>query len=401
MLFEYRARNAQGQEIEGQIEAEKRTEATRTLSEQGLIILALDRKHQIDLMNLDLPFLNQIKVKDLVMFSRQLAVMSSATLPIVQALRILIEQTDNVRFQRVISEIADDVDGGEKLSNAMERHKKVFSPFFIAMIKSGETSGSLDEVLNYLADEQEKDYAMMSKIKGAMIYPAFILLALGGVGIVMMVFVVPKITAILQETGGELPMATRVLIGVSDFMVGFWWLILIVLAGLFVGFKFIMKQQIARKNWDYLKLKLPVFGPLFQKIHLVRFTRSMGTLIQGGVPITVSLKIVSEVVGNAFYEDLILRTAEGVQDGSSVAELFLESKEIPPMIAHMISVGEKTGRISEVLSKMTSFYEREVESSVANLISLIEPLIMIIMGVGVGIMVAAVIMPMYNMSSSF
>lgn len=401
MLFEYRARNNQGQEVSGQIEAQKRAEATRTLSEQGLIILSLERKRKIDLMNLELPFLNKVKVKDMVMFSRQLSVMSAATLPIVQALRILIEQTDNPRFQRIISEIADDVDGGEKLSNAMERHKKVFTPFFIAMVKSGETSGSLDQVLNYLADEQEKDYAMMSKIKGAMIYPAFILSALGGVGVVMMVFVVPKITAILQETGGELPMATKVLIGTSDFLVEFWWLILAILIGLFVGFKFLMKQPVARKNWDYLKLKLPVFGPLFQKIHLVRFTRSMGTLVEGGVPITAALKIVSEVVGNAFYEDLILRTANGVQDGSSVAELFLETKEIPPMIAHMISVGEKTGRISEVLSKMTSFYAREVEASVANLISLIEPMIMIIMGLGVGVMVAAVIMPMYNMSSSF
>ncbi len=401
MIFEYRARNVQGQEIEGQIEAQKRAEATKTLSEQGLIILSLERKHKIDLMNLELPFLNRVKVKDLVMFSRQLSVMSSATLPIVQALRILTEQTDNPRFQRIISEIADDVDGGEKLSNAMERHKKEFSPFFIAMVKSGETSGSLDQVLNYLADEQEKDYAMMSKIKGAMIYPAFILAALGGVGIVMMVFVVPKITAILQETGGELPTTTKILIGTSEFMVNYWWLIILLIIGSIIGFKFLMKQAVAKKNWDYLKLKLPVFGPLFQKIHLVRFTRSMATLIEGGVPITASLKIVSEVVGNAFYKDLILRTANGVQDGSSVAELFLETKEIPPMIAHMISVGEKTGRISEVLSKMTSFYAREVEASVANLISLIEPLIMIVMGVGVGIMVSAVIMPMYNMSSSF
>ncbi len=401
MLFDYRARNNQGQEIIGQIEATNKAGAVKILSEQGLVVVSLKRKAKIDFNNLELPFLNRIKSKDLVAFSRQLAVMTSATLPIVQALHILINQTENVRFQKIISEIADDVDGGEKLSNAMERHPKLFKPFYIAMIKSGETSGSLDQVLNYLADEEEKDYAMMSQIKGAMIYPAFILTALGGVGIVMMVFVVPKITAILKETGGELPFTTRLLIGVSSFMVHFWWLILIVLIALFIIFKFVMRQPLPKKYWDYLKLKLPVFGPLFQKIHLVRFTRSMSTLVEGGVPITASLKIVSDVVGNAFYKDLILRTARAVQDGSSVASLFLQTKEIPTMIAHMISVGEKTGRMAEVLGKMTSFYQREVESAVANLISLIEPLIIVVMGVGVGIMVAAIIMPMYNMSQGF
>ncbi|OGG86681.1 hypothetical protein A3B87_02520 [Candidatus Kuenenbacteria bacterium RIFCSPHIGHO2_02_FULL_39_13] len=401
MFFRYRTRDKDGQVVEGVIEAQDKGEANKTLSEQGLIILSLEREGKKNLLNINIPFLNRIKTKDIVMFSRQLAVMFSATLPIVQSLRILSEQIDNPRFRQIISEIGDDVDGGEKLSNAMERHGKAFSPFFVAMIRSGETSGSLDKVLNYLADEQEKDYALMSKIKGAMIYPAFILSALFGVGIIMMVFVVPKITAILAETGGELPLATRLLVGTSDFMVNFWWAIIIVAIIVFVSIKFALKKPMVKKYWDFAKLKLPVFGGLFQKIYLVRFTRSMSTLVEGGVLITTSLEIVSDVVGNAYYKDLILRTARNVEDGNSVAALFLESKQVPPMIAHMLSVGEKTGRVGEVLSRMTDFYAREVESSVANLISLIEPMIMVIMGLGVGVMVAAVIMPMYNMSSSF
>lgn len=401
MLYTYRSKNKESQEVEGSIEAQTKNDAIKTLSEQGLIILSLEAQGRENLLNISLPFLNRIKIKDLVVFSRQLAVMSSATLPIVQALRILTEQTENIRFKTIISEIADDVDGGEKLSNSLEHHPKVFTPFFVAMIRSGETSGSLSQVLNYLADEQEKDYALMSKIKGAMIYPAFILSALGGVGIIMMVFVVPKITAILEETGGELPLATRVLIAASDFLAGFWWAILLFLGLLFAAGKYILKRNKAKQTWDYFKLKLPVFGPLFQKIYLVRFTRSMATLIEGGVAITSALNIASDVVGNAFYKDLISRTAREVQDGNPVAGLFLKSKEIPAMISHMLSVGEKTGRLSEVLSKMTDFYAREVESSVANLISLVEPMIMIIMGLGVGVMVAAVIMPMYNMSSGF
>ena len=401
MLFNYRTRGKDGQVVEGVIEAQDRGEASRTLSEQGLIVLSLEREGKRNLLNISIPFLNRIKIKDLVMFSRQLAVMSSATLPIVQSLRILAEQTENSRFKQIISEIGDDIDGGEKLSNSMERHGKAFSPFFVAMIRSGETSGSLDKVLNYLADEQEKDYSMMSKIKGAMIYPAFILSALFGVGIIMMLFVVPKITAILQETGGELPLATKLLIGTSGFLVNFWWAIIIAVIIAFISLKFAFKKPIVKRYRDFIKLKLPVFGGLFKKIYLVRFTRSMSTLVEGGVPITTSLEIVSDVVGNAYYKDLILRTARNVEDGNSVAAFFLESKQVPPMIAHMLAVGEKTGRVGEVLSRMTDFYSREVEASVANLISLIEPMIMIMMGLGVGIMVAAVIMPMYNMSASF
>ncbi|HRY63162.1 MAG TPA: type II secretion system F family protein [Patescibacteria group bacterium] len=401
MMFQYRGKNREGQDVEGFIEGSNKNDAIATLSDQGVAILFLEAQSKKSALNIHLPFLNRIKTKDLVLFSRQLAVMTTATLPIVQALRILVDQTDNVQFKSVISEIADDVEGGERLSNALERHNKIFGNFFVAMVRSGETSGSIDKVLNYLADEQEKDYALVSKIKGAMIYPAFILAALGGVGLIMMVYVVPKITAILVETGGELPVATKILIGTSAFLVHWWWAIIIFLIAIFIGLKYLLRQPEPRKIWDHLKLKLPVFGSLFQRIYIVRFTRSMGTLVEGGVPITTSLNIVSDIVGNAFYKDIIDRTARDVQDGNPIASLFLRTKEIPPMIAHMLSVGEKTGRIGDVLNKMTDFYAREIEGLVANLVSLIEPLIMVIMGVGVGIMVAAVITPMYNMSSGF
>ncbi|HOZ36705.1 MAG TPA: type II secretion system F family protein [bacterium] len=401
MIFQYRGKNKNGEDIEGFIEASNKSDAVATLSEQGVAILFLEAQARKKIFEINLPFLNRVKTKDLVLFSRQLAVMTTATLPIVQSLRILIEQTDNQNFQSVISEIADDVEGGERLSNALDRHNKIFSPFFVAMVRSGETSGSIDRVLNYLADEQEKDYALVSKIKGAMIYPAFILAALGGVGVVMMVYVVPKITSILLETGGELPLATRVLIGTSNFLVTWWWALALFIISVVFALRYVLRQEGPRKFWDRLKLKLPIFGSLFQRIYIVRFARSMGTLVEGGVPITTSLNIVSDIVGNAYYKDIIDRTARDVQDGNPIASLFLKSKEIPPMIAHMLSVGEKTGRISDVLNKMTDFYAREIEGLVANLISLIEPMIMVVMGVGVGIMVAAVMMPMYNMSSGF
>ncbi|MFH1890923.1 MAG: type II secretion system F family protein [Candidatus Kuenenbacteria bacterium] len=403
MIYNYRAKNKQGQTIEGAIEAPAREEAIVRLSEEGILLLSIEKEQSKNLANINISFLNRIKNKDLVMFSRQLAVMASATLPIVRSLRILSEQTENLKLKEIILNIADDVDGGEKLSNSMERHPKAFSEFFVAMVRSGETSGNLDKVLNYLADEQEKDYALMSKIKGAMIYPAFILTALGGVGIVMMVFVVPKMTSILQETGGQLPMATKILIGVSGFLSS--WQgggsLAIAIPLIIVGIKVILKRDKPKQKFDFLKLKLPIFGGLFQRIYLVRFTRSLSTLVEGGVPLPRSLAIVADVVGNAYYRNLIQTTVKEVEDGNPIAGTFLKTKEVPSMISHMLAVGEKTGRIAEVLNKMTEFYTKEIESMVANLISLIEPLIMILMGLAVGLMVAAVIMPMYNMASGF
>ncbi len=269
------------------------------------------------------------------------------------------------------------------------------------MIKSGETSGRLDDTLNYLADEAEKNNDLMSKIKGAMIYPAFILFGLGTVGIVMMVFVVPKLTAILQEQKTELPFATKVLIASSNFFQHQWWVILLLFVLGFVGIRYGLKTHQGKRAWHYTQLRLPVFGNLFRKIYLVRFTRSLATLIKGGVPLTKSLEIVAGVVGNIIYRELITQTIKEVEEGNSISTVFLESNMVPTMVSQMMVVGEKTGRLEEVLQRLADFYGREVSNLVANLVTLVEPVIMVIIGVAVGIMVAAIIMPMYNLAGSF
>jgi type IV pilus assembly protein PilC len=297
--------------------------------------------------------------------------------------------------------VADEVDGGMKLSQALSHYPNVFSNFFVAMIKSGETSGRLDDVLEYLATQQEKDYDLISKIKGAMIYPAFIMCGLVAVGIVMMVVVIPKLTAILQETGGKLPMSTKILIGTSSFMTHYWWLLIIILAALFFIFKYLTKTPTGKRYLDWLAIKLPVFGKLFQRIYLVRFARSLATLSSGGIPLVESLKITSEIVGNRVYCDIIDRTVKEVEDGNPIASVFIETKEIPAMVSYMVSVGEQTGKLDVVLEKLADFYSREIDNLVANLVSMIEPMIMVVMGVAVGLMVAAIIMPMYNLASSF
>lgn len=399
-LFQYKARDVKGSVVQGSVEAPSENVASSILVDRGLVILFLEEKEQRG-FNFELGFLNRIKNKDVVIFSRQLAVMASASVPIVQALKILVDQTDNPKLKLIIAEVADEVDGGAKLSRAMGKYRKVFSDFYVAMIRSGETSGKLDEVLNYLADQQEKDYDLSSKIKGAMIYPVFILSGLMVVGVVMMVFVVPKLTGIISESGGELPIATKVLIFVSDSLRNFWYLFVIFIGGGVTALVFFTRKGLGKMMLDRLKLRVPIFGKLWQRIYLVRMTRSLSTLIVGGVPLTAALDVVADVVGNSVYEDIIRRTIKEVEDGNSMATLFLKSPDVPVMVSQMMNVGEQTGRLEQILVKITEFYAREIENLVNNMVSLIEPLIMVIMGVGVGLMVAAIILPMYQLASSF
>ncbi len=399
-LFQYKAIDRNNKTVSGLVEAPTEEFAVDTLREKGLDIVSLAIKSEFDLNKL-INFLNRVKPKDLVVFSRQFSVLISASVAMVQSLRILADQTENPHFKSIIYEIAEEVDGGARLSEVLARHPEVFSNFFVSVIRSGESSGKLDEVLEYLANEMEKDYDMTSKIKGAMIYPAFVLSGLGIVGVAMMIFIVPKLTAILTETGTELPIATKILIGTSNFMVNYWWILVTALIGVIIGIKFLINRPEGRRLLDVLKLKLPIFGRLFRMIYLVRFTRSMNTLIVGGVNITKGLQITAEIVDNSIYRDLIEQTIKEVEDGNSISSVFVESKEIPKMVSQMMTIGEKTGKLDVIFESITRFYGREIDNMVANLMTLMEPIIMIVLGVGVGLMVAAIIMPMYNMASNF
>ena len=396
--FKYKAINRDNKSVSGLVEAESESEAASLLKDKGLSISYLEEGRESSKFSF---VLGGVKVKDIVIFSRQFSVLISANVSLVQALKLLVEQTENLKFKMIISEIADDIDEGERLSDTLAKRPKVFSNFYVNVIKSGETSGKLDEVLSYLADELEKDYDMSSKIKGAMIYPAFVFSALLVVGMVMMIFVVPKLTAIITESGGELPLPTKILVATSDFFVDFWWLVILILIGLVVGIKTLIGIPQAKKYIDFLILRAPVFGPLFQKIYIVRFVRSMQTLLIGGVNITKALDIVAEVVSNEVYRDLIRQTKVEIEDGNSISTAFLASKEVPGMVSQMMSIGEKTGKLDFVLEKITDFYTREVDNMVANLMTLMEPIIMVTMGIAVGLMVAAIILPMYNMASNF
>ena len=397
--FTYQAITLDGRRLRGVVQAATEELASETLSERGLTVVAL-QEQAASKLTLSLHLFKHIKVRDLVILTRQLAVLLSANVPVVQSLRVLTEQTVNKNLKVIVSEIADDVDGGAKLSAAMARHPEAFDHFFVNVVHSGETSGKLDETLDYLAEQLEKDYDLMSRIRGAMIYPAFIFCGLIAVGILMMVYVVPQITGILLQSNVELPMATKIIIAASNFLVGFWWLIPLAAVGVVTGVRLWGKTPTGRYLMDYAKLKVPIFGILYKKVSIVRMTRSLGTLIIGGVSLPRSLQITAEVVGNDVYRRLIEATIKAVEDGKPIASVMLKSPVVPLMVSQMLNVGESTGRTDQVLAKMTDFYGREIDNLVRNLVSLIEPVILVVMGVAVGLMVAAVILPLYSLSGA-
>lgn len=385
--------------MRGLVEATTVEAISELLSERQLTIISVGENMKRSL-GFSVPFIGRVRRKSVTIFSRQLAVMIAATVPIVQALRILSAQTSDKALHEVIVDIANDIDGGMKLSSAFSKHPEVFSNFYVAMLRSGETSGRLEKVLNYLATQMEKDYDLISRIRGAMVYPVFILSAMLVVGALMLIFVVPKMTDLLLETGSELPFMTKVLIGVSNFLVGFWWLVAAVVIGAFVATRAMLRTPYGRQQWDSLKLHMPIFGPLFKKLILSRFATGLSTLIRGGVPISRALKITGDVVSNRAFKDLIEATVKEVEDGNSITTVFAQSKLVPSMVPQMMSVGERTGRMDEVLDRVGDFYSREVDNVIASLTSLIEPLIMIVLGAAVGLMVAAIILPIFQVANS-
>jgi type IV pilus assembly protein PilC len=400
-IFNYKALNKKGEVKVGVVEAPDSSLAVEALIERGLKVIDLkEAKESLDSKFQGISLFNRISQKELVIFSRQLAVMVSATIPIIQALRVIVKQTKGEAFKKVINKIADDIDEGLKFSAALEKHS-CFTGFFINMVASGESSGRLDEVLNYLADEVEKSYDLQSKIKGAMIYPTFIAGGLVVVGILMMIFVVPQLTGMLTESGRELPFMTKVLVSISNLFRNYY---LYLIVGIVVigggGYYFFNKTTLGIKIFNFFKLKFPVFGKLWQMIYLVRFAGTLSSLVTAGVPLTEALKITGDVVDNYYYKKLIDQAIEKVKDGYSVAHVFSKSDIFPSMLSQMLKIGEKTGRLGDVLAKLADFYSREVENMVSNLTSLLEPLIMVVIGVAVGGMVIAIIMPMYDMANA-
>ena len=400
-LFTYKAKNAEGETFHGTVEAVSESSAQEALIERGLIVIFLRLKIEGTIWETSLHVFNRISAKDIVIFGRQFAVMIEANITIVRALKILATQTSNKKFRAVINEIAEDVDNGVKLSKAMEKHPEAFDGFFVHIIRAGETTGKLDEVLQYLADQKEKDYDVLNQVKGAMYYPVFVVAGMVAVGIIMMISVIPKLTAILEETGQALPLPTRIFIGFSNFFQSFWWILIFLVLFALLGVRVAISMKAGKLVVDYVKLQIPIFGNIYNKVYLARFSRSFATLLASGVPLTEALQITADVVDNAFYQKVLGKTIQAVTGGESVATEINKASKIPSMVGQMMRIGEETGKLDQVLVKMAEFYEKEVDALVRGLVRLVEPIIIILLGLGVFTLVVAILLPLYNLSGAF
>lgn len=398
--YVYKAKDKSGRDAEGQVEAQSLQDAARLLREQNFVVISLN-PHSLSLLASLSVFTNRVVFDDLVLFTRQFSTMVTSGLPITDALVIARSQSKEA-MKPIIGQILSDVEGGSSLAAALEKHPKVFSTVYVSLVRAGEEGGVLDQIMQRLADNLESAREFRSKVKGALIYPLIVIIGMVLVSAIMMIFVVPKLTGLYSEFNAQLPLPTRVLMGVSAFMVSYWWLVSFVLIGFVYWTLYYSKTEGGRKKFDEWKLKIPVYGPLQQKIILTEMTRTLGLLIGAGISILEAMKIISGVVGNVLYSEAIERSAEKVEKGFSLAYSFSEEAEIfPPMLFQMLAVGEETGKIDESLLKVSAVFGQESEQLVKSLTAAVEPIVMVILGVGVGFLVIAVIMPIYNLTTQF
>ncbi len=401
MLFIYQARTPEGQARSGTIEAPNLDAAVGSLQRQNLIVVSLeDSVPKAKWYELSFNFFKRVKARDVVIVSRQLATLFEAKVPIVQTFRTLIGESGGPG-RKYLSEVLDDVQGGMSMSQAMVKHPQMFSPFFVNMVRSGEESGKLDEVFTYLADYIERTYELQSKAKNALIYPAFILMAFVGVIVLLLTVVIPQLTAIIKDAGQELPIYTKIIIFISDFLRNFGILLLALLVGAGIFLARYIKTPAGMRAWSRTEISIPIIGNLFRKLYLARLSDNLQTLISGGIPIVRALQITADVVGNEIYRGIVLEAVEAVRGGSTIADAFSKHPEIPSLLTQMMRVGEETGKLDQILKAISRFYTREVDSLVDNLVSLIEPVLILVLGLGVGFIVASVLLPIYNLTAAF
>ena len=396
--FAYKVRDQAGKLVEGQLEAEDANLVVGKLRQMGYTPIAVEAKHDNKLKtDIKIPGLSgRVKMKDVAVFSRQFATMINSGLSLIRSLAILADQTENEELARVIGEVRLDVEKGVSLSAAIAKHPKVFSRLYIAMVRSGEIGGVLDAVLMRLADTIEKQVELRRKIRSAMTYPIVALSICVLIATAMLLFIVPQFKAIYADLGGQLPLPTRILISASD-MLKKWFPVFIVLGGVGVYvFRRWIKTENGRMIWDRFKLRMPVFGLLTRKTALARFSRTLAALTRSGVGILEALDIVSETAGNEVVSVALRETQSAVKRGDTLARPLEQHEVFPPMVTQMISVGEETGALDEMLDKIADFYDAEVTATVDALTSLIEPLMIVVMGGMVGGMVISLYLPMFN-----
>ena len=398
-VFEYTARNAStGQILKGTLDVPNRDEVLKHIKQQKMIVVNV--REQPKQLSFGALGKKGIKTRDIVIFTRQFATMINSGLPLVQSLDILAKQTENPALADVTKQVVFDVESGHTLADAFSKHPKAFTDLYVNMVAAGEAGGILDTILMRLATFLEKSDALIRKVKGAMVYPGVIFSVAGIAVAVLLIFVIPTFQKMFASVNMELPLPTRIVIAMSDFLINYWWAIILIIGGIVYAIKQYYKTPDGRLRLDQMMLNAPVLGDMLRKSAVSRFTRTLGTLISSGVSILDGLEITAKTAGNRVIHDAVMASRNSIAGGDTIAAPLEKSKVFPPMVISMIAVGEQTGGLDEMLTKIADFYDEEVDVAVGALLSLMEPMMIVVLGVIVGGMVVAMYLPIFDMMNA-
>jgi len=399
--FAYKARMLTGGMTEGTIEASDQKAAVDQLRTQKLVPIEVAESGPsfFDTFAKFSPFKPSVKTKELVLFSRQLSTLVSAGVPLVQGLTILEDQVETKLFKKTVHNIREDIEAGQSITDALRKHPFVFEELYVSMIKAGEVGGILDVILERLSSYLEAAESLKSKVKGAMMYPMVVTVIAGAVTLFLLMGVIPTFTKIFAGFGAQLPFITQMLINISDFLRHFWYIVIGTPIGLLYALRQYRKTDVGLRNIDAVLLKLPIFGLLLKKVAVAKFTRTLGTLIKSGVPILQALETVAKTSGNKVIEIAVMTARESVKEGERIASQLKKANVFPPMVIQMVAIGEETGNLDAMLAKIADFYDQEVDTAVKALTSMIEPLIIVVMGVIIGFIVIAMFLPMFELGN--
>lgn len=399
-LFRYTAVDTNGSETQGSVDASTRDAAIRALQQRGLIISSIEEGGEKKGLG-DITLFERVSNKEFVVLSRQLATLFEAQVSALRIFRLLAGESQNPLLRRTLTAVADDLQSGNPISKSLAAHPKVFSPFYVNMVRSGEESGQLDKTFGYLADYLDRSYEVNSKARNALIYPAFVIGTFVAVMTLMLTMVIPRLATILEDSGQDIPVYTDFVITISEILVnyGIFVLIAFLIGGFFV-WRY-TQTELGKESVARLKITFPYIGDLYRKLYLSRLADNMNTMLSSGIPMVKALEITADVVDNRVYEGLLKESVELIRSGRTVADALGEHDEIPAIMVQMIRIGEETGELGSILETLAHFYQREVSNAVDTLVDLIEPAMIVMLGAGVGFLLASVMIPIYNISSTF
>ena len=399
MLYKYEATTAEGEEKRGVIDAANRDIAIAALQRRNLIIISVKEAKEGGFFSKPLAIFNRVKPRDIVILSRQLSTLFEAKVPVLTSLNLLAGETENPALREKMSVLLDDIQGGSSISEAMSKQPDVFSKFFVNMVRSGEESGKLDEVFSYLASYLERNYELASKARSALIYPIFVLVAFFGVLVLMLTVIIPKLSVILKETGQELPIYTKAIIAVSDLLINYGIFVLIALIVGAISVWYYLRTGQGKAGFARFQLSIPYVGVLYRKLFIGRMLDNFETLLSSGVSVIRTLELTADVIDSEIFRQILTESIEAVKGGSSISESLSRYEDIPGLVVQMIRVGEETGKLAFVLKTLSRFYKKEVDTAIETLMSLIEPALIIVLGLGVGLLVAGILGPIYNITA--